>query len=1173
MNVHMPTVTLEDKYVATEGRVYLTGIQALVRLALDRARMDQLAGLKTGGFISGYRGSPLAGYDTELMRAHRHLKGYDVVFKPGVNEELGATAVWGSQKLRGEGGVGRATSYDGVFGIWYGKAPGVDRAGDVLRQANASGTDRNGGVLALAGDDHLAKSSILPAQSEFYFEHAEIPVLNPADIQDVLDYGLHGLEMSRFTSLWTALICVADTMDASATINISPNRLRMVRPLEGDPRKDYHQNRDLLLGNRLETERLVRDLRIPAAQAYVRTNGLDRVTFGTRTNPKYGIVASGKAYRDLLQALDLMGITEDFAKALGLGVYKVAMSWPLEPLGLRDFARGTERLLVVEHKRAFMESQIKDISYHWPEMSRPEIWGKRRPDGTPFLSDVLELSVAELIEGLMTWLPGDVVSEEMRAVANRMTKQAMWAQGHAERAARIPYFCSGCPHSTSTKTPEGSRSLPGIGCHAMTEMAGRTTEGQIAMGGEGVLWVGQQPFSGDSHVFANVGDGTYFHSGILAIRQALASNVPITYKILYNDAVAMTGGQKVDGQLTVPQITRQLEAEGVERIAVVSENPDSYGSWTPLAPGTKIHHRDELMEVQEEFQTFKGVSVIVYDQTCAAEKRRRRKRGQFPDPDMRLFINDRVCEGCGDCSVQSNCLSVEPLATPFGEKRVINQSSCNKDFSCIKGFCPSFVEINGAALKKPKKADVDIDTLVETLPLPTLASLDRTWNTLVAGIGGMGVTTISAILAMAAHVDGKQASTLDMTGLAQKGGPVTSHVRFAAGNRSIEGPRVPAASLDLLIASDMVVAANADQLALAHRGHTMTVANTKVAPTAEFVLKQTLSFDEKQMDSALRKASGTYLPVNAADIAEKLLGDAIYANMLLVGMAFQSGALPVSDYAIETALELNGASVKNNIKAFRAGRVLAADPEKLLKALPSEAKQRVFTVDEKIVFNAQELTAYQDAAYAQRYLDLVGKVKEADEAHGPGTFRLTQTVSDMLFKLMAYKDEYEVARLYSDPAFKEKIAQRFEDPKKLKVHLAPPFLAHRKDPKTGRPQKIAFGPWIFSAFSFLAKFKGMRGKWYDPFGRTAERKTERALISQYEGDIAEILKRLPDGHYGLLVELARVPDLIRGFGPIKDDNIEKATEKRRVLLEQLDRSNDGGSDNKTGTKEFLAAAE
>lgn len=1172
MNVHVPNVTLEDKYVARDGHVYLTGIQALVRLILDRARLDREAGLKTGGFISGYRGSPLGGYDTELTRAQKHLQNYDVVFKPGVNEELGATAVWGSQKLRGEGGSGRPTEYDGVFGIWYGKAPGVDRAGDALRQANASGTDRNGGVLALAGDDHLAKSSVLPAQSEFFFEHAEIPVLNPSDIQDVLDYGLHGLELSRYTGLWSALICVADTMDASATINVSGDRLRLVRPLEGDPRKDYRQNRDLLLANRLETERLVRDLRIPAAQAYVRTNGLDRVAFGTRGQAKLGIVSTGKAYRDLLQALDLMGITEEKAKALGLAIYKVALTWPVEPLGLRDFARGAERLLVVEHKRAFMERQIKEISYHWPEMSRPEIWGKKRPDGSAFLSDVLEISVAELIEALLKWLPDEVVTPDMREIAARMTKQVMWAQGHAERAARIPYFCSGCPHSTSTKTPEGSRSMPGIGCHAMTEMAGRTTEGQIQMGGEGILWVGQEPFSGDSHVFANVGDGTYFHSGILAIRQALASKASITYKILYNDAVAMTGGQKHDGQLSVPQITRQLEAEGVERIAVVSENPENYGSWAPMAPSAEVHHRDELMDVQEDFQSFRGVSVIVYDQTCAAEKRRRRKRGQFPDPDKRLFINDRVCEGCGDCSVQSNCLSVEPLPTPFGEKRTINQSSCNKDFSCIKGFCPSFVEIEGAALKKPKKADVDIDELVEAISGPVLPPLERTRNVLVAGIGGMGITTVSAVLAMAAHMDGKQASTLDMTGLAQKGGPVTSHVRFAASDRAIEGPRVPAASLDLLIASDMVVATNAEQLALARRGETVTVANTKVAPTAEFVLKQTLSFNEQRMDTALRQASSIYHAMDAAGISEKLLGDAIYANMLLVGMAYQSGALPVSAAAIEAALELNGAAVGNNIKAFRAGRVLVADPEKLLSALPDEEKPGSLSLDEKISAYANELIAYQDGAYGARYENLLAKVRAADERHGPGTLRLTETVAELLYKVMAYKDEYEVARLYSTPDFKAKVARTFENPRKLKVHLAPPLLANNLDAKTGRPEKIPFGPWVFTVFGLLARFKTLRGKWYDPFGKTAERRAERALIGQYENDLAEILNRLPHGKYGLLVELARVPDLVRGFGPVKEANMQKAAEKRLQLLEQLSLEDHGGNDADT-SRVFLEAAE
>jgi len=1154
MKAFAPTVTLDDKYTATHGQVYLTGIQALVRVALERAWLDHKAGLKTGGFISGYRGSPLAGFDTELVRASKHLTSNDLVFKPGINEELGATAVWGTQKVRKHG---MGSNYDGVFGIWYGKAPGVDRAGDVLKQANASGTDANGGVLALAGDDHLAKSSILPAQSEFFFEHAEMPVLNPADIQEVLDFGLHGLEMSRYSGLWSALICIADTMDASATISVAPNRLAFFRPRDMDPRLEQDMNRTLLLGNRLETERLLRDVRLPAAQAYIRANRLDHVAFGAR-KPRHGIVATGKAYRDLLQALDLMGITEKRARQLGIAIYKVAMPWPLEPTGITEFARGLKDLLVVEHKRAFLERQIKEISYHWSADSRPEIWGKKRPNGAPFLSDVLELSVAEIIQALLKFLPADEITADMRSVSERMNKQVMWAQGHAERAARIPYFCSGCPHSTSTKTPEGSRSMPGIGCHAMTEQAGRTTDGQIAMGGEGVLWVGQSEFAKDRHVFANLGDGTYFHSGILAIRQALAANVPITYKILFNDAVAMTGGQPVDGQLTVPQITRQLEAEGVEQIAVVSENPENYMGGSGLAASARVWHRDDLMTVQKDFQTHPGVSVIVYDQTCAAEKRRRRKRGLYPDPDTRLFINDRVCEGCGDCSVQSNCLAVEPLETPFGEKRQINQSSCNKDFSCVKGFCPSFVQIEGAALRKAETTDLDIDSLVDALAEPELPTLERTRNLLVAGIGGTGVTTISSVLAMAAHLDGKQASTLDMTGLAQKGGPVTSHVRFAAEDRIIEGPRVPTASLDVMIASDMVVATNAEQLALANRDETMSFANTRVAPTAEFVLKQTLSFDDMRMSKALSGASRHYAALDAASLAERLFGDAIYANMMLVGMAWQAGALPLTDGAIEAALKLNGAAVNRNIQAFRAGRVLAADASRILDALPKAPKVEKEELDAKLERLAGELTAYQDAAYAGRFRDLMGSLRKADAEFGPGTMRLTETAADMLYKVMAYKDEYEVARLYADPAFREKLGNQFADPGKVKVWLAPPVLARRLDRKTGRPEKIAFGPWIFKAFGALSRLKALRGTAFDPFGRTAERKSERALMAQFQEDLARITGLVGTANYGLLVELARVPDLVRGFGPVKEQNLEKAEDKRALLLKRLDQDHEDG---------------
>ncbi|MDX5594663.1 indolepyruvate ferredoxin oxidoreductase family protein [Pseudovibrio sp. SPO723] len=1161
MNVHVPTVRLDDKYTSTNGRVYISGIQALVRVALDRARLDHATGLNTGGFISGYRGSPIAGYDSELQRSQKFLDPLNIQFQPGINEELGATAVWGSQKVRQHG---KGANVDGVFGIWYGKAPGVDRAGDVLKQANASGVDRNGGVLALAGDDHLAKSSILPAQSEFFFQHAEMPVLNPADVQEVLDFGLHGFELSRFAGLWSAMICLADTMDGSATISVDPERLSFIWPEDKDPHKSAELNRVLLLGNRLETERLLRDIRLPAAQAYARANRLDYVGYGAR-KPRLGLVATGKAYRDLCQALQLCGITDERAKEIGLAVYKVGMPYPLDPAGFGEFARGVERIMVVEHKRAFLEPQIKELAYGWSEQQRPEVWGKKSPQGDPLLSDVLELSMDELVRAVMTFLPRDYVTDEMKSVADRMMRQQMWAQGHGEKASRVPYFCSGCPHSSSTVVPEGARAMPGIGCHAMTEVAGRTTDGQIAMGGEGVLWVGQAHFAKDKHVFANMGDGTYFHSGILAIRQAVAAKVPITYKILFNDAVAMTGGQEHDGELTVPELLSQLQAEGVGKIALLSERPEIYEGRRDLAISMPVQHRDHLMEVQKELQQFEGVSAIVYDQTCAAEKRRRRKKGLYPDPDKRLFINDRVCEGCGDCSVQSNCLSVEPLETHFGEKRRINQSSCNKDFTCVKGFCPSFVFVEGATLRKAKSVELDLDGLIETLPEVVPANLDETRNMLIAGIGGMGVTTIAAVLAMAAHVDGIQASTLDMTGLAQKGGPVTSHIRFAAADKTIEGPRVPPARLDILLASDMLVATKAEQLTLAHRTRTKTFANTRVAPTAEFAMKQTLSYADAKMVKTLEEASLELSQHNLATIAEKLFGDAIFTNMMLVGLAYQSGSLPLSAESIEQAITLNGAAVKPNIKAFRAGRVLYANAEAIFKAMPREDALKAMSLDEKIAFYAKELTAYQNTGYASAFTSQIAALRKQDEVHGPGTMELTSTAADMLYKVMAYKDEYEVARLYSDPEFKQKLAAQFENPRKLKVMLAPPLMSRELDARTGRPKKKEFGPWIFKAFEVLSRLKGLRGTKFDPFGYTEERREERALIKQYEADINRAIGLLGTSSYGLLLEFIKLPDLIRGYGPVKKASLEKAKIRRDELIAHLD--------DDPSTVQFKAAAE
>ena len=1154
MTVIARNVSLDDKYLRTSGSVYLTGIQALVRLVLDRGRLDRAAGLKTGGMISGYRGSPLGGFDQQLQRSGGLLKEHDIVFQPGVNEELGAHVVWGSQKV---GLNDRSNGFDGVFGVWYGKAPGVDRAGDALKQANASGTARHGGVVALAGDDHLAKSSILPAQSELAFRDAEIPVLNPADLQDVLDYGLHGFELSRFSGLWTGLICLADTMDSSGIVSVDPARLSFVRPDDRDPRAMGDLNRPLLLANRLETERLLREVRLPAALAYVHANRLDRVAFGAE-RPRIGLVATGKAYRDVRQALALLGIDHERAVALGIGLYKVAMSWPLEPLGISAFTRGAERVLVIEHKRALIEPQLKEQLYHHPACERPAIWGKTTPEGVPFLPDVLELSTAEIVRALSTVLPDIAKDPAMRAVADRLEAQLRYAESHRADAGRSPYFCSGCPHSTSTKVPEGSRAMPGIGCHAMTEVAGRTSEGQVAMGGEGVPWIGQAPFSKDRHMFVNLGDGTYFHSGILAIRQAVAANVPVTYKILYNDAVAMTGGQAVDGTLSVEQLSRQLEAEGVGRIVVVSEKPEAHKGNRDLAPGVAVHHRDHLMAVEKDLAGYDGVSVLIFEQVCAAEKRRRRKKGLMDDPPLRLFINERVCEDCGDCSVQSNCLSVEPVATDFGTRRAINQSSCNKDFSCVKGFCPSFAWVEGGTVKKADGSALDIDALKAGLALPETAMPAEPLNLVIAGIGGMGVTTTAAILAMAAHLDGLNATTLDMTGLAQKGGPVTSHVRLAAGEAAIDGPRVPTASLDVLLASDMLVAAGADTLALMDAERTVTLGNGRVAPTAEFVLKQTQSFEAQKLAAILQDASRDTDIADLATIAEKLLGDAIYTNMLAVGMAWQKGLLPISLDAMETAIRLNGAAVTANLKAFHAGRVLAADRAAILGLLPAQKTVKAMDLDERIAFLGRELTAYQSKGYAKRFTTLVERVRAADAERGGGSLRLTRTVAESLYRLMAVKDEYEVARHYAAPSYRAALAEQFEDVSKVKVMLAPPFLG-RTDPETGRPAKRAFGPWVFTAFKALAGLRRVRGTVLDPFRLIGERKAERALLTQYLADIEMILGALGAGSYGLLVEIARVPELVRGYGPVKATNMDAAARRRATLMAQLGGvSPDGG---------------
>ena len=1151
---HARAVRLDDKYELATGRVYLTGVQALVRILVDRARLDAAAGLATAGFVSGYRGSPLAGVDQQLAAAKAELDAHRIVFTPGVNEELAATAVWGAQKTPISGA---GTTADGVYGMWYGKAPGVDRSTDVFKHANAAGTHRNGGVLAVAGDDHLAKSSTVACQSEFQFVDCEIPILNPADLQDVVDFGLYGWELSRFSGLWVAMIALADTMDSSGIVDVDLARHVFARPrAEFDPRARAEVDRQMLLKTRLDNEVSVREIRLPAARAHARANGIDRLAFGA-ARPRVGFVATGKAYRDLRQAFALLGIDEARARALGIAIWKVGMSWPLEPMGISTFARGLERLVVVEHKRPLIETQIKDLAYHWPAGERPAIWGKSTPTGEPFLAAVRELSAADIVPALLAAVPGLAEEPALRAAAEGLFGQAMWAAGHAADARRMPYFCSGCPHNTSTRTPDGARSFAGIGCHAMSELAERSTDGLCAMGGEGVSWVGQFPFSRDAHVFANLGDGTFFHSGSLAIRQAVVARAPITYKILFNDAVAMTGGQKVDGGLlTVERITRMLAAEGVEKIVVVAEEPERHADPAALAPGVVVRPRADLLEVERELARVRGVSALVFDQTCAAEKRRRRKKGTYADPAKRLFVNDRVCEDCGDCSKQSNCVAVEPVETEFGRKRRINQGNCNKDFSCETGFCPSFVEVIGGRLKR-SGIRLDPVELTRGLPAPTVRPLTGTLNLLVAGIGGMGVTTAAAVIAMAAHVDGLDVATLDMTGLAQKGGPVTSHVRISPFSVPIEGPRVPTASLDVLIAADMLVAATAETLTMAAPGRTAIWANTHVQPTAEFVLRQTQSFGAERLAATLREAATRFAAFDAGDLAERLFGDALYVNSILIGAALQAGDLPVSPTALETAYRLNGAAVEGNLAALALGRALVAAPERVAALAPQthEPSPATEPLDARIDRLAGELVAWGGGRTGRRlaedYRSRIAVVRAAETAARPGEERLTRLAAEHLFRLTAYKDEWEVARLHADPAFAARLAETFEDVREIRTVLAPPFLA-RHDPATGRPLKRAYGAWIGPVLAGMARLRGLRGTWADLFGHSEERRSERRLIDDYRGDLARLVEVLasgrdPDG----LVGLADWPREVRGFGPVKAAGIARAEIRRREALERL----------------------
>ncbi len=1143
-----PDISLDDKYALDSVRAYMTGIEALVRLPMLQHQRDLKAGLNTAGFISGYRGSPLGGLDQALWKAQRHLDKHSIHFQPGVNEDLAATAVWGSQQVN----LFEGAKYDGVFAIWYGKGPGVDRSMDVIKHANAFGTSKYGGVLAIAGDDHACKSSTLPHQSEHMFVGASIPVLSPANVQEVLDLGVFGWELSRYSGCWVALKAITENMDSAISADVDPNRVNIVIPDDFElPQEGLHGRWP---STPLEQERILNKYRIYAARNFARVNRLNRVTIDS-PNARLGIITTGKSYLDVLQALDDLGIDENKAAEIGLRVFKVGMSWPLEPVATHEFAKGLEEILVVEEKRSIIEDQLTGQLYNWPVAERPRVIGEFDEAGRDLLTNLGELTpamVARAIASRIARFYDSVVIHERLDFLK--AKEQTLARPRA-KLDRVPHYCSGCPHNTSTKVPDGSRAMAGIGCHYMVTWMDRNTHTFTQMGGEGATWIGQAPFTETKHVFQNLGDGTYFHSGLLAIRAALAAKVNITYKILYNDAVAMTGGQPHDGPLSVEMIVYQLRGEGVKRIAVVSDDPHKYPTDFPKFNGLTVDHRDSLERIQRELRESPGVTVIIYDQTCAAEKRRRRRKGLMDEPAVRVFINDAVCEGCGDCSVQSNCLSVLPLETELGRKRVIDQNACNKDYSCVKGFCPSFVTVVGGERRKNKISERAV--AFDPLPKPVLPQLDQPWNVLVTGVGGTGVLTITSILAMAAHIEGKGCSTLNQTGLAQKFGSVTSHLRVAKRQQDIHAVRIAAGDADLLLGCDLVVADSDDPLAKLHRERSHAVINDYQSATAAFISDPDTVFPAESMKQTIVEEVGGQKTsfINATEIAKSLMGDSIASNFFLAGYAYQKGLIPVSAAAINRAIALNNVAVEFNQRAFQWGRRAAHDLDAVKAIAKPEEEQRQFLkdLDEVINWRAEFLVDYQDQCYADQYRQFVARVRSADKRITGGakeTLKLTEVVARNLFKLMAYKDEYEVARLYSNSDFMEKINRQFEGDFKLMFHLAPPFLA-KKDPVTGRPVKRVYPAFMLKVFALLTKLKGLRGSRWDIFGYMAERKQERQLILDYKRTVEMLLRDLNAERYTLAAEIAALPSSIRGFGHVKAASIHNAEVERDRLIEKF----------------------
>lgn len=1143
--------SLDDKYTAKSGAVFMSGTQALVRLPLVQMLRDQLDGLNTAGFITGYRGSPMGIYDQQLLRAKAHLDKFDIHFQPGVNEDLAATAIWGTQQVP----IHKDAKKDGVLGIWYGKGPGVDRSGDVFRHGNAAGSAKHGGVLCIAGDDHSAKSSTVQHQSDHAFMSARMPMLYPSSVHEFIEMGLLGIAMSRYSGCWVGMKVISDTVETSAVVDLGNELEPFVLP-DDFPMPENGLN--IRWPDSIPDQDVrLHELKEKAALAFARANGIDQWTLKPERK-QFGIVASGKAYEDARQALVYLGIDDKFASEIGLHLYKVRMPYPLEPSGIMALAEGMQELLVLEERREIIEQQLKTILYYQSATERVRVVGKIDEHGNHFLPTSATLSVSVAVRAIaerLLQLPltgaAQTQLKERLAVLNAGLQKQLT---HSAPIERKPWFCSGCPHNTSTRVPEGSKALAGIGCHYMVLWMDRNTETFTHMGAEGVPWTGIANYVEDDHRFVNIGDGTYFHSGLLAIRAAVASGVNITYKVLYNDAVAMTGGQAIDGGLTAEQITFQLKAEGVWPVHIVSDEPEQFNV-SAVAPGVQIHHRDSLDGVMRELRDLKGCNAIVYVQTCAAEKRRRRRRGSMVDPDKRVVINADVCEGCGDCSVQSNCVSVEPLETPLGRKRRINQSSCNKDFSCINGFCPSFVTVTGAQLKKREAIKLaGVDKLVAP-QIPAMS--DQSWNVLVTGIGGTGVLTIGSLLGMAAHIDGHAAMVLDMTGLAQKGGAVISHVRLAVSPDKVTSAHIVPQGCDLLIAADAVVASSKQSAELLNRSRTHALVNTGTAPVADFVLHRDLDFGNDKVAASIAAqvlGSDHFHAFNR--VAETLTGNAISTNILMLGYAWQQGLLPLSEQALREAITLNGVAVSTNLNAFDCGRLLCANPAYVLSLLNSNgnneeepSSREDMSLAELIEHRSTHLLNYQGKSLVKKYRSQINGLKTVVHAQSLNE-ELVSVLAHNYARVLSYKDEYEVARLFSMPSFQQQLNEQFEGDFKLTFNLAPPLLSGTAP--NGRPKKRTFGPWVQKLFAVLQHGKRVRGTPLDVFGYTRERRSERRFLKQYEQDVARIISELNADNADIALQILALPDEVRGFGPVKHAAMATAQARRKTLWQEFD---------------------